>query len=176
MGLRARGLRMSCQSVCRHSGGSGLSGVPLTLAIIEGLVVESGERQFVVPLTHVESGSEMDGKDAARPGSRNMVQTENGVIPFIRLRETFGIHGDIPAVEHFVTVRTGQGRLSVVVDKIRGNIRTVVKPLGQIYQNADGISGAAIMGDGTVALMVDIPGLVRCVREGFRSFKKVGKS
>jgi two-component system chemotaxis sensor kinase CheA len=95
---------------------------------------------------------------------RNMIPVRGKVVPFVRLRELFAISGEKPEIEHIIIVEADNFRVGIVVDEIIGNLQTVIKPLDRTYRNAEGISGATIMGDGTVGLIVDIPELIRCAR------------
>jgi len=83
------------------------------------------------------------------------------LIPYIRLRETFSINGDALDIEKIVIVRHGTDRVGLVVDRVLGSQQTVIQSLGRFYRNIDLISGSTIMGDGRVALILDVAGMVR---------------
>ena len=144
--------------------------MPLTLAIVEGLLVGVGDRQFVFPLEQVESCAELNPENLASTHGRDMIRVADELLPFIRLRDIFGITGDSRAIEQIAVVQAEHYRASVIVDEVLCNVQTVIKPLDRIYQHAEGISGATIMGDGAVSLIIDVPGLIRCAR------KEEGKS
>ncbi len=144
--------------------------MPLTLAIVEGLLVGVGDRQFVFPLEQVESCAELNPENLASTHGRDMIRVADELLPFIRLRDIFGITGDPRAIEQIAVVQAEHYRASVIVDEVLCNVQTVIKPLDRIYQHAEGISGATIMGDGAVSLIIDVPGLIRCAR------KEEGKS
>ena len=95
---------------------------------------------------------------------RNMIRIEDELLPFIRLRDIFEINGNSRAIEQIAIVQAEHYRASVIVDEVLCNVQTVIKPLDRIYQHAEGISGATIMGDGAVSLIIDVPGLIRCAR------------
>ena len=78
------------------------------------------------------------------------------MLPFIDLRNFFNITTERPAQQQIVIVTDQDSRIGIVIDKVIGNYQTVIKPLGKLYKNVQGISGATILGDGSVALILDI--------------------
>jgi chemotaxis protein histidine kinase CheA len=83
------------------------------------------------------------------------------IVPYINLRKIFGIQGPHPSIEQIVITETNGVRVGFVVDSIVGNYQTVIKDLGKYYEDIEEISGATILGDGSVALILDIPQLMR---------------
>ena len=81
-------------------------------------------------------------------------------MPYIRLREQFAIPGTAPSIEQIVIVKHEGHQVGFVVDHVVGELQTVIKTLGRVYRSVEGISGATILGDGTVALIMDIPKIV----------------
>ncbi|QTA82971.1 Chemotaxis protein [Desulfonema limicola] len=143
--------------------------LPLTLAIIDGLLMEAGDSYFVLPLSLVAECTEIKKEFIDADHERNMLLIRKELIPFIRLKEIFAISGakkslaDEDLIDHHLAVVRADGfHIGIVADRIIGNIQTVIKSLDKRYQNAEGISGAAIMGDGSLALVIDISGLIRC--------------
>lgn len=130
--------------------------LPLTLAIIDGLLVEIGNGFFVLPLSVVKECVELTREDAAKSHGRHITYVRGEIVPYIRLRERFHVNGEPPAVEQIVITETAGGMLGFVVDKVIGEHQTVIKSLGKMYRNVEGISGATILGDGTVALIMDV--------------------
>lgn len=136
--------------------------MPLTLAIIDGLLIKAGTDDFVLPLALIEECAELTGDHIQKAHGRNVISLRGKPVPFIRLRELFGIPGTRPLIEQMVIAEVDEFRVGIVTDEIVGSIQTVIKPLDRLYRSAEGISGATIMGNGTVALILDIPELVRC--------------
>jgi two-component system chemotaxis sensor kinase CheA len=134
--------------------------LPLTLAIIEGLLVGLDDDCFILPLSIVDENLEISGDDCATGNARNLIALRGSLIPFVRLRELFGGGGARPAMERVVIVRAGDQRLGLVVDRIIGTHQTVVQSLGHFYRQTTHVSGATILGDGRVALILDVAGLV----------------
>ncbi|MEK7699765.1 MAG: chemotaxis protein CheA, partial [Planctomycetota bacterium] len=133
--------------------------LPLTLAIIEGLQVEVGDEHFVLPLSMVEECMELTREEVEKSHGWRITNIRGEIVPYIRLRERFMIPGEPSAIEQVVIARTDGRRVGFVVDNVIGEHQTVIKALGKVYQNARGISGATILGNGRVALILDIPQL-----------------
>ena len=87
------------------------------------------------------------------------------MMPFIDLRSFFGIEGDRPEIQQMVIVTDQDSRIGIIIDRVIGNYQTVIKPLGRLYQNVTGLSGATILGDGSVALILDVYKLSDIVRK-----------
>lgn len=128
--------------------------IPLTLAIIESLLVKIGDSHFVLPLAAVEECVELSRADVEASHGRNLAKVRGNLTPFICLRDQFSIGGDRPEIEQIVIVSVQGVRIGFVVDFVVGEHQTVIKPLGVIYQDVKGISGATILGDGSVALIL----------------------
>ncbi len=140
--------------------------LPLTLAIIDGLLVRIGGQHFVLPLSFVKECVELAGN--GNGNGRRLANVRGEIVPYIRLREQFGIEGERPAIEQIVITEASGNRVGFVVDQVIGDNQTVIKNLGKVYQNVDGLSGATILGNGTVALILDVPKLVQLAeREEF---------
>jgi two-component system chemotaxis sensor kinase CheA len=137
--------------------------LPLTLAIIDGLLVKVGDGHFVLPLSIVEECAELTRQDVARAHGRHMTYVRGEIVPYIRLRERFRIKGDGPEVEQIVITESKSGKVGFVVDKVVGEHQTVIKNMGRMYRQVDVISGATILGDGSVALILDAAKLVEGV-------------
>jgi two-component system, chemotaxis family, sensor kinase CheA len=149
--------------------------IPLTLAIIEGLLVRLGEECFVIPLSSVDGCIEIRREELSKLGRKQIVNYRDELVPFVLLREFFASgeggateeEGSEPAIEQMVIVSAQECRIGLVVDQVVGNYQTVIKPLGRMYRDIDGISGATILGDGTVALILDVNRIAFVVqREG----------
>ncbi|MBU2515367.1 chemotaxis protein CheA [bacterium] len=130
--------------------------LPLTLAIIDGLLVEVGGDYFVIPLAAVEECVELSKQDVARHHGRHITRVRGQIVPYIRLRDQFEINGNKPDIEQIVITEIDKHRIGFVVDHVIGQHQTVIKNLNKIYKNVETISGATIMADGNVALIIDI--------------------
>jgi two-component system chemotaxis sensor kinase CheA len=134
--------------------------LPLTLAIIDGLLVQIGKDQFVLPLSAVEECIELKRAGSAKARERHLVDVRGQIVPYIRLREQFGVTGEPPVIEQVVIAEAEGQRVGFVVDHVVGSHQTVIKSLGRMYREIAGLSGATILGDGSVALILDVPRLV----------------
>ena len=139
--------------------------LPLTLAIIEGLLVKVKGEHFVVPLSTVEECVELVKGDMEDSNGRHMMNVRGEIVPYINLREQFSLEGDLPPIQQVVIARVGLGRVGFVVDTVVGELQTVIKSLGRFYRDIEGVSGATILGDGAVALILDIPRLIKSVEK-----------
>jgi len=138
--------------------------LPLTLAIIEGLLVHVAEDRYVIPLSAIEECLELTGDRFATSGERNVIRVRGAPVPLVRLRDIFSLPDPRPPMEQAVVVSVGDLRVGLAVDAVIGNHQTVIKSLGKLYRKADCISGATIMGDGNVALILDLAGIIRSAR------------
>jgi two-component system, chemotaxis family, sensor kinase CheA len=129
--------------------------LPLTLAIIDGLLVSVGDASFVLPLANTLECIELTRHDIERANGKHVVAVRGDLIPYIRLREHFNIRTSRPEIEQIMVVETEEGRFGFVVDQVLGNFQTVIKNLGRFYRHVQAVSGATILGNGTVALILD---------------------
>jgi two-component system chemotaxis sensor kinase CheA len=134
--------------------------LPLTLAIIDGLLVGVGRDRYVVPLSGILENVELTRTERLARNGRNLVPVRGELIPYLRLRDLFGIHEHEQEVERVVVVTHQGARLGLVVDCILGTHQTVIQSLGRFYVDVTSFSGATIMGDGRVALILNITGLL----------------
>ncbi len=144
--------------------------LPLTLAIIDGFLTRIGQVHFVIPMSLVDECVELTETASVSSSGRTLLNVRGELVPYIRLRERFAVGGERLAIEQVVITRVENMRVGFVVDHIVGGHQTVIKNLGRMYRHVDGISGATILGDGSVALILDVPKLVQGVeREGARA-------
>ena len=129
--------------------------LPLTLAIINGFQVGVGKSVFVVPLEMVEECVAY----AEEPG-HDYTNLRGAVLPYIRLRELFELEGPPSARQNIVVVRCGGQTMGLVVDRLLGEFQTVIRPLSKMFAHVKGISGSSILGNGEVALILDVPALI----------------
>lgn len=134
--------------------------LPLTLAIIEGLMVEVDGDRYILPLGCVSETIEITRSQRMQGNARNVVNVRGELVPYLRLRELFGSTSRDPELERVVLVEVDDKRLGLVVDQVLGNHQTVLKSLGWLSHKVQVFSGATVLGDGRVALIVDLPGLL----------------
>lgn len=134
--------------------------IPLTLAIIEGLLVRVGDGRYVIPLGAVEECIELSLEDDLRSRGRSFVTLRDRLVPYIRLRDMFETGTRPDPHQKIVVITTGGERVGLVVDQIIGSHQTVIKSMSPLHRNVPTFAGATILGDGNVALILDAVQLV----------------
>lgn len=138
--------------------------LPLTLAILDGMSVSVGGEIFILPLASVLESLQPKPEDIRTlSGSNRMIRVRGDYVPMIALHEVFGVANatDEPHKGILVLVEIDNRKLALLVDELVGQQQVVIKNLESNYRRVDGISGATILGDGRVALIVDVGGLIR---------------
>lgn len=156
------GLRGSIDVRSRPGEGTAVTmRLPLTLAIIDGLMVRVDDGHFVIPLSAVEECVDLPDPDAGHDNGRRLLQIRESWVPYLDLDELFGF-GRSGARGRRVVVVTADGRrIGFAVDDVVGQLQTVIKPLSQFHRWVEGLAGATILGDGSVALILDANAIVR---------------
>ncbi|MBN1847254.1 MAG: chemotaxis protein CheA [Deltaproteobacteria bacterium] len=134
--------------------------LPLTLAIINGLLVTIGDSYYVLPLATVEECTELTKEDVEKAHGANIMNVRGEIVPYVRLRDHFEMKENKPDLEHIVIADVYDKRIGFVVDHVVGGHQTVIKSLGPAFKGVKDVSGATILGDGTVALILDVNALV----------------
>ncbi|MBI1395791.1 MAG: chemotaxis protein CheA [Betaproteobacteria bacterium] len=135
--------------------------LPLTLAIIDGFLIEAADGKFVLPLDVVEECVELDDTSP-----QDYVSLRGEVLPFLRLRELFGGPEEGPGRQSLVVVRQGASRAGIVADRLLGELQTVIKPLGELFSPVKWVSGCTVLGTGDVGLILDVHELIRSAGGG----------
>lgn len=140
--------------------------LPLTLAVLRGLVLEAGGERFVVAADAITRCAAVPAGES-REATYGLTEVEQRRVPYIRLRRLFGIeHESAPAVEQMVLVRSQSAEVALVADDLVGEMQAVIKPLGKVFRKLAGVSSSTIFADGRVGLILDAGELVRrAVRE-----------
>jgi two-component system, chemotaxis family, sensor kinase CheA len=133
--------------------------LPLTLAIIDGFSVRSGEETYIIPLEYVTECVELADEDR-NSSTSDIVNLRGEALPFVHLREVFGNTSPRAKKENLVVVKSGDAMAGIAVDDLLGATQAVIKPLAKIFQRIPAISGSTILGDGRVGLILDVPGLL----------------
>lgn len=133
--------------------------LPLTLAIIEGLLIRVHEGRYIIPLSAVEECVELTAEHQRARG-RNFLNVRGNLVPFLRLREILQVGGTPGPHQKTIIISTGETRVGLVADQIIGNHQTVIKSLSKLHSDVTIFSGATILGDGGAALILDVAQLV----------------
>ena len=134
--------------------------IPLTLAIIDGLLVRVGTGSYVIPLSAVEECLELSLEEDLRSRGRSFISLRDSLVPFLRLRDLFRTGTKPDVHQKVVVISTGTERVGLVVDQIIGDHQTVIKSMSKLHNDVATFSGATILGDGSVALILDVGHLV----------------
>ncbi|WP_296261968.1 MULTISPECIES: chemotaxis protein CheA [unclassified Pseudomonas] len=152
--------------------------LPLTLAMINGLLVEVAGGGFVVPLDVVHECLELPPGQRDILRQRGHIDLRGEVLPLVFLREQLALEGSIARRENVVVVKAQGQTAGLVVDHLMGEHQTVIKPLGPLFGSLRGISGSSILGNGSVALILDIPALLKTLieKDSQRRLDSIGHS
>ena len=131
------------------------------LAIIDGFSVGVGTETYVLPLESVIECVDLPVADRGRRELSGMISLRGQALPYLRLRRLFAIEGEASSRESLVVIKHDSGHAGVVVDVLHGESQAVIKPLGHLFQDVPGISGSTVLGNGRVALILDVAALVR---------------
>jgi len=149
--------------------------LPLTMALIDGMVVRVGKERFIFPvLSIVESFRPESGMVHHLAGKREMISLRNKQLPLFRLSRLFQIPGARSEITEALVViaESGGQQIGLLVDELVGLQQTVIKSLGMGFGQAEGLSGGAIMADGRVGLILDVPGIVNLSKQVYRDGKE----
>lgn len=140
--------------------------IPLTLSIIDGLLLAIGDERYVINLSAVDECFELT-PDLYPEGQGNEYLAIRGeVVPYIDLRSLFAVNNSVPKNRELIVVRTGESKVALIVDTIIGQHQTVIKPLNAALNFIQEVSGSTILGDGTIAFILDINKLTERVGSG----------
>lgn len=136
--------------------------LPLTLAIIQALMVKLGDEKYAISLGSIETIEDIPVSDIKYVHAKEVIHLRGNVIPLIRLRDLLDVPGEPEESENItvVVVRKGDKQAGLVVDSLIGQMEIVIKSLGKYIRINKMISGATILGDGSVALIIDANTLV----------------
>ena len=159
--IQALGGRIGIQS--REGFGSSFSlSLPLTLAVLDGMIVTVGQQTFVIPLGHIVESLRPDDDTLSRLGpDGTLLDVRGSYVPVLRIADYLGIEGAErnPTDAVLIVVEGDHGQAALLVDTIQDQRQVVVKSLEANYQAIDGVAGATILGDGRVALIADVDAL-----------------
>lgn len=138
--------------------------LPLTLAILDGQLVRVGSNIYIFPLVSIVESMQCRAELINHiAGNHSVFRLRDDYVPIVSLNQVFATHADFEDLEQalMVVVESDGDKVGIVVDELLAQQQVVIKSLEQNYQRIEGVSGATILGDGTVALIVDIPGVVK---------------
>jgi two-component system chemotaxis sensor kinase CheA len=139
-------------------------GLPLTLAIIDGMVVRVGEETYVIPTVSIIKSIKPEPEDVSTVyGRGEMISVQGKLIPLVRLVDLYGLGGEDVDDDHMlvVIVEDEHHKAGLVIHELIGRQQVVIKTLGETMRHIPGISGSAIMPNGRVGLILDVGSLMR---------------
>lgn len=134
--------------------------LPLTLALIDGLLVEVAHEKYVVPLSQVEECVALGGTKPALSSGRACISVRDELVPLVDLRKLFEARSPKPKRQEILLTRHGGQRVGVAVDRLLGRVQAVIQSLGDGLSHLGRFSGATILGDGAVSLILDLTAIV----------------
>ncbi len=148
--------------------------IPLTLAIIQALLVGAQEEYFAIPLSSVLETVRVTTEEIYSIEGKDVLRLRDEILPLVRLSDIFGIEKIFDDSEHLyiVVIALADSKLGVIVDTLVGQEEIVIKSLGDYLQNIPGIAGATIRGDGKVTLIIDVGALMELAKNTTGSVKK----
>ena len=138
--------------------------LPLTLAMIEGFGIGVGDETCVIPVDQVVECVELHADQVYADRTEGVLQLRGEPLPYLHLKNHFGFSGGRASRQKVIVVRHDSWRVGLAVDTLYGAMQTVIKPLPAIFRNVPGVSGSAILGNGRVALILDVAALLRDVQ------------
>jgi two-component system, chemotaxis family, sensor kinase CheA len=147
--------------------------LPLTLAIIDGFHVRVAEESFVIPLNMMEECVTLTDEQIQESELHNYINLRDQVLPLVRMDDYLGIHADNKNTSriNMVVVKFADKKLGLLVDELHGEAQAVIKPLGRVFHGVRGFAGFTILGSGQLALIMDIPDLVKSASQRERNEK-----
>ena len=142
------------------SGSTFIVRLPLTLAIIAGFSVMSGNETYVIPLETISECLDLPVDHMASENG-GVISLRGEALPFVRLRDVLGTAGAWAKRESVIVLQSGNVRAGLAVDELLGESQAIIKPLDRLFHKVSGISGSTILGDGRVALILDVTTLMR---------------
>jgi len=136
--------------------------LPLTLAIIDGFLVTVGTEKYVIPVELIRECIEVPTLQSEADGF-GICNVRGAVLPFVRLSRWFNRPNSDNKRPNMVVAQVGDRYVGLLVDDLLGESQTVIKPLGRLFSGVPGIGGATILGTGEVALILDVPAMVRTI-------------
>ena len=145
--------------------------LPLTLAIIDGFLVQAGSTKYIIPLDMIQECIELTSEHKVKMKENEFINLRGSILPLLDSSEYFETDHIESDRENIVIINTGNQRAGLIVNELHGEFQTVIKPLGEVFEKIPWISGGTILGSGEVALILDVPMLLSNINA--KSSKKV---
>ena len=152
--------------------------LPITLAIIQGLLASIKEEIYIIPLANVLETINIRQADIRSVNNKEVVKNRDRILPLLRLSDIYHVPGDeiVSDKQYVIVVGVAENQIGLIVDKLLGQQEVVIKSLGLYLSSVRGVSGSAILGDGKVRMIVDISELIELAkRENLKKAEEVGE-
>ncbi len=140
--------------------------LPLTLAVIEGFLVQVGDTKYIIPLENIKECIELTTKEKESLNGNEFINVRGEMLPLLDVRTVLEENKSTTKRQNIVIVYFGKKIIGLLVDELLGEHQTVIKSLGEVFENLPGISGGSILGSGEIALIFDIARLIELRNEG----------
>lgn len=140
--------------------------LPLTLAVIEGFLVQVGDTKYIIPLENIKECIELTAKEKESLNGNEFINVRGEMLPLLDIRTVLDENESITTRQNIVIVYFGKKIIGLLVDELLGEHQTVIKSLGEVFEHLPGISGGSILGSGEIALIFDIARLIELRNEG----------
>jgi len=140
--------------------------LPLTLAIIDGFLVQVGHTKYIIPLESIQECRELTSTEIESMKGNEFINLRGEMLPIMNVRKVLNEAPSTSKRENIVIVYFGEKMIGLLVDELLGEHQTVIKSLGEVFENVEGISGGSILGSGEIALIFDIARLIECRSRG----------
>ncbi len=147
--------------------------LPLTLAIIDGMVIKTGSQRFIIPTIAItESFRPLPQDIVTVHGRGEMVKLRGHLLPVSRLHSLFGVEdaGKNIADSILIVAEAKSRRIAIMADALVGQQQVVIKSLGHLFEEMDGVAGCAILGDGRISLILDIEGILSVSQKTYQAY------
>jgi two-component system chemotaxis sensor kinase CheA len=146
--------------------------LPLTLAIIDGFMIKLGKQFYIIPLEMIDECIELSNQHKVEILENNYINLRGNILPLLDLRDFFDTEKLEIKRENIIIVNFAGNKIGLLVDELHGEFQTVIKPIGKIFRNVKGVGGATILGNGQVALILDIPMLMQYINKISLNYNK----
>jgi two-component system chemotaxis sensor kinase CheA len=146
--------------------------LPLTLAIIDGFLVQAGDTKYIIPLEMIQECIELTAEHKEKMKDNEFINLRGSILPLLDSSEYFETQNLKSERENIIIINSGIQRAGLIVNELHGEFQTVIKPLGDVFEKVPWVSGGTILGSGEVALILDVPMLLGSIGTAYNKLNK----
>lgn len=139
--------------------------LPLTLAIIDGFLVEVGDTKIIIPLDMIQECIELTAAHREKMKNNDFINLRGSILPLLNAKKYFKSTYNQNERENIIIIKSGKQKAGLIVNELHGEFQTVIKSLGNVFKQLTWISGGTILGNGEVALILDVPVLLKSIKQ-----------